>query len=314
MTLRALAPLYLAVALLGVGIFLVGETPAAGPPTNAENVVVILVDGLRPDALKRAKVPNVESLIKRGASTMKAQTVTPSLTLPAFTSLLTGLTVKQHGMDWDEFEPERGFLKAPTIFEIASFNGSKWGALFLNKLKLLHLAKPDRRLTLQMCSAVEQGCNAKKIAADVITAYKNATEGTPSLFVIHIADADVAGHAKGWMSTPYLQAVEACDRAIGVILKGFQDLGLYEQTTFIVTADHGGHDTTHGTSSTEDMTIPWVIAGPGIKPGYEITRSVSLLDTPATIMQALGLKDYYVEWSSRSVDEIFENGSGRPNQ
>jgi predicted AlkP superfamily pyrophosphatase or phosphodiesterase len=299
--------LYVLITVLLVGLLGHVDLRAAGPPAKAENIVLFMVDGLRPDALKHAKTPNMESLIKRGASTMKAQTVTPSVTLPAFASMMTGLTVEQHGVDWNDYEPQRGYLKSATIFELASFYGRHWGALFLNKQKLLHIAKPDLRMDLTICSVDEPGCNAKKIASDVIAYYKNiARDPKPSLFIVHMADADVAGHARGWMSKPYLQAVEACDRAIGTIIKGFQDLGIYERTTFIVTADHGGHDTTHGTASPEDVTIPWIVAGPGVKAGYEVTRPVSLIDTPATIMQAFGINDYYAEWSSRSVEEIFE--------
>jgi predicted AlkP superfamily pyrophosphatase or phosphodiesterase len=277
------------------------------------------VDGLRPDAIKQAKVPNLDGLIKRGASTMHANTVIPSLTLPAITSLLSGLTVEQHGVTWNDYEPQRGYLKAPTVFELAAFQGSKRGALFINKNKLLYIAKPDRMWTIFVC-AIEQGsdCTGRKIAEEVFTQYKRATEGKPEFFLVHIAGPDLAGHNKGWMSKPYLQAVEECDRAIGILVKGFQSLGLYDRTAFIVTADHGGHGTTHGTGSPEDMTIPWIAAGPGIKKGYEIKRTVSILDTPATIMQAFGITDYYVEWGSRSVDEIFEGGkvggSGAPNQ
>lgn len=311
------------VVLLFVGALGAVQAQAGTPLAQADNVVIILVDGLRPDALKQAKVPNVDSLIKRGASTMKAQTVTPSLTLPAVTSMLTGLTVEQHGVDWNEYEPMRGYLKAPTLFEIASFNGSKWGSMFITKEKLLYLAKPDRRLILQVCSVNEQGCHAQKVAADVITVYRQASDSTkPALFFIHLPDADLAGHAQGWMSKPYLKAVEDCDRAIGTILKGFKELGLYDRTTFIVTADHGGHETTHGTNSPEDMTIPWIAAGPGIKAGYAIKEQVSVVDTPATVMRAFGLSDYYVEWKSRSVEEIFEgarvaptlSGPGKPIQ
>lgn len=299
--------------LLFVGAVGAVQAQAGTPLAQADDVVIIVVDGLRPDALKQAKVPNVDSLIKRGASTMKAQTVTPSLTLPAVTSMLTGLTVEQHGVDWNEYEPMRGYLKAPTLFEIASFTGSKWGAMFITKEKLLHVAKQDRRLILQVCSVNEQGCNAQKVAADVITVYRQASDSTkPTLFFIHLPDADLAGHAKGWMSKPYLKAVEDCDRAIGTILKGFKELGLYDRTTFIVTADHGGHETTHGTNAPEDMTIPWIAAGPGIKNGYAIKEPVSVLDTPATVMRAFGLLDYYVEWKSRSVEEIFEGGLGAP--
>src|SRR5207244_702057 len=147
--------------------------------------------------------------------------------------------------------------------------------------------------------------NSNNITLDVIDTYKTATEGKPALFVVQLADADAAGHDQGWMSKPYLKAVEEVDRAIGTLLKGFKDLGLYDRTTFIVTADHGGHAKTHGTSMAEDMTIPWIAAGPGIKAGYEIKRPVSLIDTAATVMRAFGITDYYVEWKSRPIEEIF---------
>ena len=93
-------------------ITLVGLTLAcaAGPSVAADNVVLIVVDGLRPDALKLAKVPTIDGFIKRGSSTMKAQTVMPSLTLPAVASMLTGLLVDQLGITWNEYEPMRGFL------------------------------------------------------------------------------------------------------------------------------------------------------------------------------------------------------------
>ena len=119
---------------------------AAGPSVAADNVVLIVVDGLRPDALKLAKVPTIDGFIKRGSFTMKAQTVMPSLTLPAVASMLTGLPVDQHGITWNEYEPMRGFLKAPTAFEIASFAAGRLGAMFFGKEKLLHVAKPDRGL------------------------------------------------------------------------------------------------------------------------------------------------------------------------
>lgn len=312
MTVRMPAQRLLTLILIGAGLVGLQAPQAASVPAYADNVVVIMVDGLRPDALKQAKVPTLDGLIKRGASTMKAQTVEPSLTLPAFASMISGLPVDQHGVDWNEYDPPRGFIKSPTLFEIASFNGSKWGAAFLNKEKLLHVIKQDRRLLLTVCSINEQGCNAKKITRDVIASYKTATEGKPALFVVQLADADTAGHDQGWMSKPYLKAVEEVDRAIGTLIKGFKDLGLYDRTTFIVTADHGGHATTHGTSMSEDMSIPWIAAGPGIKAGYEIKQPVSLIDTAATVMRAFGITDYYVEWESRSIEEIFVDRAGPP--
>jgi predicted AlkP superfamily pyrophosphatase or phosphodiesterase len=294
-----LMPLFVAL------LFGITHSYAATPHVVPDNLALIVVDGLRPDAIRQAKTPVLENLIKRGASTMRAQTVEPSLTLPAFASLLSGLPVEEHGIDWNEYEPMRGYLKAPTFFEIGSLASGKLAAMFLNKEKLLHVAKPDRGMLLQMCSVTEPGCDAQRIAMDVITSYKRSTEGKPSIFIIHFADADMAGHEHGWMSKSYLRAVENCDRALGSLIKGFQELGLYKDMVMIVTSDHGGHDKTHGTSSVEDKTIPWIAAGPGIKAGYEIKQQVSLIDTGATALRALGITDYYVEWKSRTIDEIF---------
>ncbi len=301
-------------------LLVAGNAPALA--AEAENVVIIVVDGLRPDALKPAKTPVLDGMIKRGSSALKAQTVPPGLTLPTITSMLTGLPVEAHGVDWNDYELQRGYLKAPTLFEIASFSG-KWGAAFIQKEKLLHALKQDRRLLIQVCSTTEPSCNAKKVASDVFLAYKKITDSVkPSLFLVHFADVDTAGHTDGWMSKPYLKAVEDVDRAIGALLKGFKDLGLYDQTAFFVVSDHGGHGTTHGTTSPEDMTILWVAAGPGIKAGHEIKQPVSIMDTPATVMRAFGITDYYVEWKSKTIEEIFDSkpaaapasGNARPSQ
>src|SRR5438093_1368185 len=214
-----LVPTQWLLTLAPIGAGLVGlRTPhASPPPAYADNVVIIMVDGLRPDALRQAKVPTLDGLINRGASTMKAQTVEPSLTLPAFASMMSGLPVAQHGVDWNEYDPPRGFIKSPTLFEIASFNGSKWGAASLNKEKLLHVIKQDRRLLLNVCSVNEPACTAKKIAEDVIASYKTSTEGKPALFVVQLSDFYSAVNDHGWKSKPYLKAVEYVVRGYGIM-------------------------------------------------------------------------------------------------
>jgi arylsulfatase A-like enzyme len=72
----------------------------------------------------------------------------------------------------------------------------------------------------------------------------------------------------------------------------------------IVQSDHGGHDRGHGTEMPEDMTIPWLAAGPGIRSGHPITAQVSLLDTAPTVARLLGVTPPR-EWEGRVVEEIF---------
>src|SRR3990170_8265497 len=67
----------------------------ANPP--ARRVVVVSIDGARPDALLVAKTPTITRLWKQGAYSFRAQTISPSTTLPAHTSMLTGISPDRHG-------------------------------------------------------------------------------------------------------------------------------------------------------------------------------------------------------------------------
>jgi arylsulfatase A-like enzyme len=80
---------------------------------------------------------------------------------------------------------------------------------------------------------------------------------------------------------------------------------LPDNATVVLQSDHGGHDRNHGTDLPEDMTIPWLAAGPGIRQGHTIESTVSLLDTAPTIARLLGLAPHR-EWEGRCVEEIFE--------
>ena len=74
-------------------------------------------------------------------------------------------------------------------------------------------------------------------------------------------------------------------------------------TLIIVTADHGGHNTSHGFDIPLDMTIPWVIVGPGVQP-KALTSPINTTDTAATAAWALGLP-LPPEWAGRPVLEAF---------
>jgi arylsulfatase A-like enzyme len=93
------------------------------------------------------------------------------------------------------------------------------------------------------------------------------------------------------------------DESLGFILESLKSRGMFEGTLIIVTADHGGHDTTHGFDLPEDMTIPWIVSGPGILP-MQLTIPVHIMDTAATAAFALGLP-IPPEWDGRPVFEAF---------
>jgi arylsulfatase A-like enzyme len=108
------------------------------------------------------------------------------------------------------------------------------------------------------------------------------------------------GHAYGWLSPEQLSVIRRADEALGLLLAELNARNLPGETLIIITADHGGHGTTHGSSIREDMTIPWVATRPGIQPKTLSTR-IHTMDTAATAAFALGLP-IPAEWDGVPVE------------
>ena len=61
-------------------------------------VILIMIDGTRPDALDTARCPTLRGLMQRGASTMQAHSVMPSITLPCHMSIFHSVPPTRHGI------------------------------------------------------------------------------------------------------------------------------------------------------------------------------------------------------------------------
>jgi predicted AlkP superfamily pyrophosphatase or phosphodiesterase len=249
----------------------VAPTPAPSP-----KVAILSVDGLRADALAKADAPNLKGLAVRGAYTWSARTVTPSETLPGHASMLSGEDPKVHKItwDWDDFKPEKGFITVPTVFSIARAAGLRT-VMVVGKKKLQHLAPPG---TVDAFVLTERG--DRDVANEAIV---QAGVGFDLLFV-HFPDVDYAGHAEGWMSEAYSKKLAEADEAIGRLLAV-----LPASTTVFLTSDHGGKGRNHGQDIPENVTVPWIVAGPKVVRRGEMTARVQAADTAATALWALGL-------------------------
>src|SRR6195952_2366302 len=76
--------------------------PAAptAPVRLYDQVVIVSFDGMRPDAMEQALAPTLHRLRAEGAYAADAQTINMSSTLPSHSSMLTGVDVDVHGMDF----------------------------------------------------------------------------------------------------------------------------------------------------------------------------------------------------------------------
>ncbi len=93
---------------------------------GAHHVVLIGVDGLSPDGIRKAVTPHLHQLMKAGASTLHARAVLPTVSSPNWASMIAWVPgLEQHGITTDDWEPNR--------FEImltATGSGGTFPAIF----------------------------------------------------------------------------------------------------------------------------------------------------------------------------------------
>jgi arylsulfatase A-like enzyme len=291
-----------AAGLLALGAL--GTAPAAAcadvqRDAITKHVIVISVDGLRPDAIAAFDARVMQRLLREGAYSLDAQTVYPSKTLPSHTSMLTGVVPEVHGITWNSDRTAgSGVMETPTIFELARRGGLSTAAFF-SKAKLRHLQK---RGTLDHSQA-PAGLEVYTATRTVEDAVRYMRFRKPSLLFVHIAEPDAAGHNFGWMGRAYGLAVRRADGAVGQILaaaEGVYGAGGY---TVILTSDHGGHGRDHGSDDAADMLIPWIAWGAGVEPG-ELREPVRTVDTAATALWLLGVP-FPQGWDGKAVASAF---------
>lgn len=260
-------------------------------------VILVMLDGARPDALDAANCPHLRALRERGASTMTARSVMPSVTLPCHMSIFHSAPPARHGITTNLYMPPARPLSG--LVELLRAAGKRC-AFVHNWEPLRDLARPEQ---LAYSYYREPPADERYDDAVAAEALRLVREEQFDFVFVYFGGIDGSGHLYGWMSPEQLFMLERVDAALG-------DLVAAAPTArFIVHSDHGGHERTHGTESPEDMTIPWIAAGPGIKRGYTIDQPVSLLDTAPTIAHLLGLEPHS-NWEGRIVVEAVERWSG----
>ena len=257
-------------------------------------VVLVLIDGLRPDAIDAARTPRLVGLRESGAATMRASSVMPSITLPCHTSIFHSVPPTRHGITSNDWQPMARPL--PGLFDLAHA-ASKRCAFFYNWEQLRDIGKPGS-LELSYFTNTAYQPDGDQIVAD--EAARQLAGGQFDFAFVYLGTVDSAGHHYGWMSEGYLGQIATVDAALGTLLSA-----LPAESTVLLQSDHGGHERNHGTEMPEDMTIPWLVAGPGIRAGHSITSPVSLLDTAPTLARLLGIAPHR-DWEGRCVEEIFE--------
>ncbi|MCA9256659.1 MAG: alkaline phosphatase family protein [Phycisphaerales bacterium] len=240
-------------------------------------VMIVSFDGLRPDAISAENAPTIQALIDGGAYQSAGLAEIPAATLPNHASMVTGLSILSHGVFVNV--TIEGRIVHETIFDVARAHGVSSG-FFANKTKLGYLCAEGDADVRVITGDVDD------IANECANAIR---ERDLRLIFLHFGEPDGAGHSQGWMTAPYLTQVKRVDAAFSRVLDALAEREFRDETLLILTADHGGHDKTHGFPIPEDQHVPFILNGPGIASGRTLTNITRPMDAAATALARLEL-------------------------
>ncbi len=268
---------------------------AAPPPPRRPRVLLIGIDGCRPDALLAADAPHLHALRERAAYSFRAQTCARTVSGPSWSSLSCGVWPQRHGVLDNSFAHTHLDRFPPLFQRLHEAAPALHGAVLAQWDPIrLHLARgADYAPELADAAAVTEATIARlRDAAD-------------ALLFVHYDDVDEAGHAHGYgpEHPEYLAAIHAVDAEIGKILKALhaRPAAAHEDWLILVTTDHGGSGTSHGHDTPLERTIFVLAQGRAFPPG-ELRPPPRIIDLAPTIFHHLGITvDPAWQWQGRRL-------------
>lgn len=254
-----------------------------------KKVILISIDGMRPDGLMQCGNDFVNELKKMSSYTFNAKTVFPSVTLPCHLSMFHSIPPERHGtLNNTYVVPVR---PVSGLFEVLKAN-DKVCSMYYGWEPLREIGRAGSLKAAEYINAYTFECT-DGILTDRALNYIDAVK--PDFVFLYMVETDEkGGHDNGWMSDEYLDCIS---KAIDNVKRVIEAVG--DEYTVIVTADHGGHDRSHGTDMDEDMLIPMFFCGADFEANKEIC-DVSILDIAPTIADVMGVKTPR-EWEGKSI-------------
>ena len=227
-------------------VFLFAASALAAPFSN---VLIVSIDALHPDALSAKTTPVIYRQMTSGAFTLNGISTDPPLTLISHTAMFTGLGPAESGKSDNNWQPGEPTIAKSTIFNLARSYGYLTG-YYYSKEKLGFLVNPS----------VSDHRFSKDNAVDIAHAFLQKP-GNHFVF-LHVSGLDEVGPVKGWLSPEYLEELSFIDEMLGALIDTVRQKGDY---LIVITSDHAGHETIHGSNHPDDFKLPFVIVSDRIK-------------------------------------------------
>lgn len=295
-------------SVIFISFFILLSSSCSVPPREekalAKHVVMIGVDAFGGYAYEKAEMPVLKGLASKGAWTHKARVVLPSSSAVNWASILMSSSPTIHGYtEWGSKTPEipsaviSQYGKFPSIFtQIREQMPDAKTAVVHSWDGIIYFLE-DNIITTKIHTEDNEDLTATTVA-DVIRKEK------PVFTFIHFNEPDYVGHNAGHDTPEYYEELKTIDKRIELIVQAVEDAGIQEETIIMIVSDHGGIDKGHGGKTLEEIEVPLIIAGPGIKQNYQLQSTIVDYDYGITVAKILGIQPHQA-WRGKVIEEAF---------
>lgn len=273
-----------------------------------QHIVLISIDTCRADYLgcygcQRKITPNIDAVAAE--SVLFRNVIVPvPITLPSHSSMLTGTNPPYHGVHSNKNEKLGDFNV--TLAEILREYGYKTGAIvstFLLNSKLgigqgfdTHADYKALATKAGRLDPGRIGGEASRLACNWLTEHKDEK----AFLFLHYYDPHTPYEppepfATIFADNLYAGEVAYADHCVGQVIKKLKELGIYDSTLLIITADHGEMlgehgETEHGYFVYESaIKVPLIFKLPGRSKALEVADNAAIIDIVPTICSYIGI-------------------------
>ena len=248
---------------------------------ESKYLIVISFDAVSSEDIdKLQKLDNFKYLIDNGSVIKNVESVYPTLTYPAHTTIMTGMYPKNHGIinntlnKFSDINPDwywyRKYIKTKTLYDLASEKGLTTAALLWPvagrssiNYNLAEIFAPKPWQNQLVMSAL---AGSIKYQLDLNKRFGHLRDGLsqpaldnfvhesvkytidkykPNLLLIHYTDVDTNRHYHGYNSKEANDALLRHDKRLGEIINALKDANIFEESTIVALGDHSALDGNH---------------------------------------------------------------------
>ena len=267
------------------------------------HVVVVGIDGAG-SFIKDAQTPHFDRIFANGAVTYQALASNPTISAECWGAMLLGVgpdvhKLNNHIVSTAPYPTDSAF---PSLFrriravmpdaELGSY--CDWNPITFgiveNDIGVSHDTARDTELTPIICDYIK--------------------EKKPTFLFIQMDSVDGAGHTHDYGTEKHLERINVVDGYMNQVHEAIEEAGMLEDTLFIVIADHGGKNHSHGGWSDEEKYVTFAAAGKSVQK-LEI-EAMNIRDLAAIVLYAFGIDVPELDekgWTSQIPAGMFDDPS-----